>query len=131
MGPLRVERCAMKAMKVCKSMKVMKTSKTKIAKGKRGKSLVYKGKFEKTVGGLTKDALVKSKTGKIVSKRLHARGKKSYANIKWWVEAFLQARTELDLNGFVAIKKGSALYTKTRELYNDHMARERPCMLRP
>jgi|Transcript_101323 hypothetical protein len=116
--PLRVRCSAMKAMKVGKGMKAMKTSKKKkIAKGKRGKSMVYKGKFEKTVGGLTKDALVKSRAGKIVSKRLHAHGKKSYSNIKSWVEAFLKARSELGLNGFVAIKKGSALYSKTMELY--------------
>lgn len=115
--PLRAKVGAKKAA-AGKSMKVLKVSKkTKIAKGKRGKALVFKGKFEKTVGGLTKDHLIKSKAGRIVSKRLHAHGKKSYANIKSWVEAFLKARTELDLTGFVALKKGSPLYAKTMELY--------------
>mmetsp|Transcript_93298 Transcript_93298/g.165080 ORF Transcript_93298/g.165080 Transcript_93298/m.165080 type:complete len:241 (-) Transcript_93298:186-908(-) len=98
-------------------MKVMKTSKRKIAKGKGAKRLVYKGKFEKTVGGLTKDQLTKSKAGKIVSKRMQARGKIAYLNIKSWVTAFMKARTELGLSGFVPVKKGLPLYAKTNELY--------------
>jgi len=117
--PLRtsVSSKSMKVMKAMKAMKVMKAMKSKIAKGKRGKASVYKGRFEKTSGGLTKDHLTKSKAGKIVSKRSQAHGKKSYANIKSWVEAFVKARVELGLSGFVAIKKGSLLYTKTMELY--------------
>merc|ERR1712048_282932 len=46
-------------------------------KGKAGPcSRVPRGK-EKTSGGMTKDQLVKSKTGKIVSKKASARAKKS------------------------------------------------------
>lgn len=100
-----------------KVMKVMKVSKSKIAKGKRAKTLVYTGKFQKTVGGLTKDKLAKNSKGKIVSKRLQAHGKKAFANISRWVEAFLEARAELGLTGFVAIKTGSPLYAKTMKLY--------------
>lgn len=115
--PARTKSATSKTAKgtVMKVMKAMK--KSKIAKGKRGKVLVYKGKFQKTSGGLTKDALTKNKDGKIVSKRLQAHGKKSYANIKKWVEAFVQARAEIGISGFVALKKGSDLYEKTRELY--------------
>jgi len=105
-----------KVMKVMKVTKAMKKKKSKIAKGKRGKAMVYKGKFEKTVGGLRKDDITKNKAGKVVSKRLQAQGKKSYDNIKGWVEAFMKARAELGVTGFVLIKKGSPLYTKTKEL---------------
>lgn len=117
--PARASQGAAKtaARKSLKTMKRMRAKKSKIAKGKRGKSLVYKGRFQKTVGGLTKEQLTKNKSGKIVSKRLQAHGKKSYTNIKSWVEAFLEARLQLGLVGFVAIKNGSPLYAKTMELY--------------
>jgi len=105
---------AVKVMKVTKAMKKQKN--TKIAKGKRGKCLVYKGKFEKTVGGLRKEDITKNKAGKVVSKRMQAQGKKAYGNIKGWVEAFMKARAELGVTGFVLVKKGSSLYTKTKEL---------------
>jgi hypothetical protein len=106
-----------KSMKVMKSKKVMKVKKRTVARGKRGKALVYKGKFVKTSGGLTKDHLTKSKNGKIVSKRRQAHGKKSYANIQKWVKAFLDARAQMGITGFVALKKGSALYEKAKTLY--------------
>jgi ankyrin repeat protein len=101
--------------KLSKAMKVKK--KGKIAKGKRAKVLVYKGHFQKTTGGLTISSLAKSKAGKIVSSRMQARGHKAYTNIKPWVEAFKQARMQLGLKGFVAVKKGSPLYEKTLEFY--------------
>ena len=72
---------------------------------------------EKTKGGITKAMLMKSKTGKIITKKQHAAGKKAYKNIKGWTEAVQKARKALGLKGFVAIKKGSALYKKAKELY--------------
>merc|ERR1719261_395569 len=59
-----------------------------------------------------------SKTGKVISKKKHATGKKAYKHIKAWTEAVQKARKELGVKGFVAIKKGSALYKKAREFYN-------------
>jgi len=118
--PLRTKRVASKSGKsatTTKVMKVKKSMKSTIAKGKRAKALVYKGQFRKTSGGLTKDQLTKNKDGKIVSKRLQAHGKKSYANIKLWVEAFVEARAHMGSTGFVSLKKGSALYVKTMQLY--------------
>jgi hypothetical protein len=97
--------------------KAMQAVKKTIAKGRRAKALVYQGKFKKTSAGLTKDCLTKSKAGKIVSKRMQAHGKKSYCNIQSWVQAFVKARAELGINGFVAVKKGSALYVKTMDIY--------------
>lgn len=113
-----------KAMKALKAMKVKNVMKSKIAKGRRSKALVYKGKFEKTVGGLKKEHLTRNKTGKIVSKKLQAQGKKSYANIERWVQAFQKARAQLGLTGFVAINKTSPLYAKTVELYQPSAAKQ-------
>jgi len=103
----------------CKRSVTMKKAKEvlKIAKGKRAKALVYKGTRVKTVGGLTKEHLTRNKSGKIVSLNMHNRGKNSYANIKSWIAAFVQARSELQLVGFVPIKRGSPLYLKTMEFY--------------
>merc|ERR1719408_97072 len=62
---------------------------------------------------------MKSKSGKIVTKKQHAAGKKAYANIKGWTMAVQKARKELGVKGFVAVKKGSALYKKAKEIYAD------------
>merc|ERR1712039_653020 len=99
---------AMKSMKARKSMKAMKVS--KIAKGTRMRAAVYSGSKEKTSTGLKKSDLMKSKSGKIVTKRSHAAGKKAYKNIKAWAEALKKVRKEMGLKGFVALKKGTALY---------------------
>merc|ERR1719263_2694860 len=88
-----------------------------IAKGKRAKFSVWLGGKEKTASGLKKSDLMKSKTGKLVSKKSHAAGKKAYKNIKNWTVACQKARKELGVKGFVAVKKGSALYKKAKELY--------------
>merc|ERR1719378_1695300 len=88
-----------------------------IAKGKYAKAIVFRGGKEKTVGGLKKSDLMKSKTGKLVSKKSHAAGKKAYKNIKGWTDAVQKARKELGVKGFVAVKKGSALYKKANEFY--------------
>merc|ERR1719316_639027 len=112
---------AMKAMKAMASMKAMRAMKkkavSKIAKGKFAKSVVFRGTKAKTYTGLTKADLVQNKRGKIVTKKQVAAGKKAYANIKGWTVACQKARKALGIKGFVAIKKGSALYKKAKELY--------------
>merc|ERR1711879_746852 len=90
---------------------------TKIAKGSRAKASVFKGSKEKTTGGLKKTDLVKSKAGKIVSKKASAAGKKKYGAIKGWTLAVQKARKELGVKGFVAIKKGSPLYNLAKKLH--------------
>merc|ERR1719420_1597867 len=94
---------AMKAMKSMKAMKVMKTmkkamKKSIIAKGRMAKVMVFKGSKVKTVGGLKKDALTKNKHGKVVSKKLSAKGKKSK-----WMTAVVKARAALKVKGFQAV----------------------------
>merc|ERR1712139_11177 len=99
------------------AMKAKRVS--KIAKGKRAKAAVFSFGKEKTYGGLTKSDLMKNKAGKIVSKKASAASKKRFAKVlKPWNDAVQKARKELGLKGFVAIKKGSALYKKAREFYN-------------
>merc|ERR1712060_519709 len=86
----------MKAMKAAKAMKAMKAKKpkvvSKIAKGKMSKAVVFKGNKEKTKTGLTKAMLIKSKSGKIVTKKQSAAGKKAYKNIQGWTKAVQQAK---------------------------------------
>merc|ERR1711907_234389 len=109
----------MKAMAAMKAMRAMKKKAvSKIAKGKNCRAVVFHGNKEKTYTGLTKGDLMKNSRGKIVSKKASAAAKKRYATgIKGWVVAVQKARKALGVKGFVAIKKGSALYTKARELY--------------
>merc|ERR1719265_72831 len=98
-------------MKAMKAMKAMKKSNV----GKKWQ--VLKGDKLKTKGGMKASDLMKSKTGKTVSKKKHALGQKSYEkNLKAWVLACTKARAELGLKGFVAIKKGSEFYIKVKAL---------------
>merc|ERR1719473_558894 len=103
----------MKAMAAMKAMKAMKKKAvSKIAKGRMAKVMVLRGSKVKTVGGLTAASLTKNKHGRVVSKKQSAHAKKSP-----WIAAVTKARKALGLKGFVAIKKGSALYKKAKELY--------------
>merc|ERR1719390_472683 len=101
----------MAAMKAMRAMK--KKTVSKIAKGRLAKVLVFRGTKEKTVGGMTAASLTKNKHGKVVSKKRSAQSKKSP-----WIAAVAKERKALGLKGFVAIKKGSALYKKAQEFYN-------------
>merc|ERR1719336_3864605 len=121
----------MKAMKSMKGTKVMKKAMKKamkvkrasiIARGKLAKALVFRGSKQKTPGGLTKDTLTKSKTGKIVSKAMSARAKKNWANsaLKKWIDAVKQARKALGVTGFCAVNgktaQGKAVYAKAKAI---------------
>merc|ERR1712159_347153 len=108
----KAKKAAKKAKKAAKKPKKKKKKVSKIAKGKLSKVLVLRGKKEKTVGGLTAKDLMKNKYGRVVSKKLSAKGKKSP-----WIKAVADARSALKLKGFVAVKKGSPLYAKAKSLY--------------
>merc|ERR1711977_94928 len=105
----------MGAMKAMKAMKAKRVS--VIAKGVRARSVVFHGTKEKTYTGLKKSDLMKNKQGRIVSKKASANGKKLYANIKGWTQAVQKARKALGVQGFKAVKKGTPLYTKAKEIY--------------
>merc|ERR1712139_150796 len=102
-----------KAKKAKKAPKKKKKV-SKIAKGRMRKSMVMKGKKEKTTGGLKKSDLMKGFGGKIVSKKASAASKKKLGG---WLAAVAKARKALGTKGFVAIKKGSPLYTKAKSFY--------------
>merc|ERR1740139_1339273 len=93
---------------------------SKIARGRLAKSMVFKGQREKTVGGLKQESLMKNITGKVVSKRASAHGKRQFRNIEGWVDCFMEARKALHVKGFVALNgktlQGKALYVKTKAL---------------
>ena len=104
---------AMKAMRRRKAMKVSKIGK---------KWQVFKGSKVKSTGGLQKADLVKSKTGKIVSKKKSLLGKKNFAKrIGKWSAAVVSARKQLGIKGFQAVggktAKGQSLLKKARSLY--------------
>merc|ERR1711992_321234 len=111
-------KAAMKGMKAMKKVKKVSI----IAKGKLAKAAVFKGKKVKTVGGLTKNTLTKSKSGKIVSKAASARAKKAFAQspLKKWCDALKQARKSLGITGFCAVNgktaQGKALYAKVKAI---------------
>merc|ERR1719414_8000 len=109
-----MKKAAMKAMKI-KRVSV-------VARGKFARAAVFRGRKAKTVGGLTKETLMKSKSGKIVSKAASARGKKLYAQsaLKKWIDAVQQARKLLGITGFCAVNgktaQGKALYAKVKAI---------------
>merc|ERR1719359_303731 len=105
---------AMTAMKA-KAMAMKAMAKKKSVVGK--KASVLKGTKVKTSGGLKKGDLMKNKRGKVVGKRAHAKGLKQFSRLKAWVSATMKARKALGVKGFVAIKKGTPLYKKAKELY--------------
>mmetsp|Transcript_128963 Transcript_128963/g.401195 ORF Transcript_128963/g.401195 Transcript_128963/m.401195 type:complete len:142 (+) Transcript_128963:97-522(+) len=110
-----------KAAAPAKAMKAMKAKRvSKVARGRFAKALVFRGRKEKTVGGVTKDGLMRNRRGRIVSKRASAIGKRRYANIEDWTEAVMEARKSLHTQGFVAINgktlHGKALYLKAKSL---------------
>merc|ERR1719361_2076961 len=107
---------AAKAMKAKKAKKVKKVS--VVAKGKTAKARVLSGKKVKTSGGLKKSDLIKSKSGKVVSKKASAASKKKFqgSKLQKWCKAVQAARKALGVKGFVACKKGSALYNKAKSL---------------
>merc|ERR1712048_1174538 len=104
-----------------KSMKKAKVV-SKIAKGKMAKALVFRGKKEKTSGGISANQLIKSKSGKIVSKKMSANSKKRYASsgLKKWADACKLARKQLGIKGFTPVggktAAGKALYAKVKSL---------------
>merc|ERR1712117_875532 len=123
MGAVAMKKAGGKAMKAAMKGKAMKARKVSvIAKGKRAKLAVFSGKKAKTVGGLTKATLTKSKSGKIVSKALSAGSKKRFAQsaLKKWCDATKKARKELGIKGFCAVggktAQGKALYAKVKSI---------------
>merc|ERR1712093_467578 len=108
---------AMKAMKAA-AMKAMKAMKAKRVSKRMAKAVAFRGGNTGGATTLKKADLIKSKTGRIVSKKRSILAKKMYAKgIGKWTAAVQKARKALGTKGFVAIKKGSPLYKKAREFF--------------
>merc|ERR1712105_111809 len=113
---------SMKAMKAMKAsmkkggMKKKAKRVSKIAKGKRARAAVFNGRKEKTASGLKKSDLIKNKSGKIVTRKSSARGKKNK-----FMLAVIAARKALGIKGFQPCggktAKGQAFLKKVRSLY--------------
>merc|ERR1719188_2302586 len=101
-----------------KAMKAKRVS--KIASGRFARSLVLRGRKEKTKGGLTQESLMRNKRGKVVSKKKNASGKRQFKNIEGWVDCLMNARKALNISGFCAVNgrtlQGKALYVKCRTI---------------
>merc|ERR1719436_1901609 len=93
---------------------------SKIASGRMAKSLVLRGRKERTKGGLTQESLMRNKRGKVVSKKKNAAGKRLFKNIGAWVYCLMDARKALKISGFCAVNgqtpQGRALYVKCRAM---------------
>ena len=105
---------AMKAMKAMAAMKAMKAMKKKPISAKLARRHVFAGKISKTKTGYSAAAFKKNKAGRIVSKKVSAAAKTKFGP---WLAAVQQARKALSIKGFAAIKKGTPLYKKAKELY--------------
>merc|ERR1712193_558945 len=97
---------AMKGMKKKAAMKAMKVMKKKAA------MKAMKAMKKKSVSKVAKGVMAKAMVLR-VSKKKSALGKKSP-----WIQAVAKARKALKITGFAAIKKGSPLYAKAKEFYN-------------
>lgn len=89
---------------------------------KMARSVAFRGGDTDGMTRLGKDDLIKNKYGKIVSKKASeaaAKRVKDGVGIGKWTQAVKRARDELGLKGFVAVKKGSAVYEKAQEYYKE------------
>jgi len=110
----KAPKAARKAVR--KTKRVTKKSKTGTMRQ------VWNGTKTWTVGGLTKANLMLSKSsGKVVSKKAHASGKKQAGPLKAWNRACMKARKELGITGFVKMNRGAqgvALYKLAKKYHN-------------
>ena len=84
---------------------------------KGSRAAVMNGSADETVGRLKSRDLKKNKSGKLVSKKQSANGKKNYEHIKGWTNSVKKARKMLGIKGFQAVKKGSRLYNTAKEIH--------------
>merc|ERR1712217_473233 len=83
---------------------------------------VFRGVREKVkTTGQKKNELMKNKRGRIISKKAHANGKRAFKQngLGKWQKAFMEARKNLGLTGFVACKKGSKFYKEAMRIYKN------------
>merc|ERR1712217_834093 len=109
-----------KKRRVSRKRVVRKRRKARKVSIRGTRAQVFRGTRQKVkTTGQTKKDLMKSKSGKIVSKKANAAGKRAWKRngLNKWSSAFTQARKNLKITGFLACKKGSKLYNETMRLY--------------
>ena len=105
-------------MKAMKAMKPMRAMKAKRVSKRMAKVVAFRGHATGGATTLKKADLIKNKQGRIVSKKQSMLAKVRYAKgIGKWTAAFMKARKALRVKGFVALKKGTPLYDKAKQLY--------------
>merc|ERR1712232_839406 len=98
----------------------MKVMKAKRVSKRMAKAIAFRGGNTGGATTLKQADLVKSKSGKIVSKGKSMLAKKRYASsVGKWTKAVQKARKEMGVTGFVATKKGTPLYRKAKEFYSE------------
>merc|ERR1712168_1022378 len=81
---------------------------------------VFRGTKERTAGGLMKKDLMKNKRGKVISKKAYKKGRALLSSgIGKWAKAVVEARKNLGITGFCAVKKGTKLYKMARQIYDN------------
>merc|ERR1712228_768089 len=106
--------------RVSRKKRVMRRRRRKRVSKRGSRGQVWRGTREKVkTTGQTKGDLMKNRNGKIVSKKANKAGKRAYKNngLGKWTKAFMQARKNLGLKGFVACKKGSKFYKEAMKIY--------------
>merc|ERR1712039_864656 len=99
--------------RVSKKKRVARKKRRKRVSKRGTRNQVWRGTRQKVkTTGQTKSDLMQNKRGRVVSKKANAAGKRTYKRngLHKWTKAFMQARKNLGLNGFVACKKGTKFY---------------------
>merc|ERR1712244_8423 len=102
--------------------RVVRRRKPKRVSVRGTRAQVFRGTRQKVkTTGQTKTDLMKNKRGRVVSKKANAAGKRNYKRngLAKWNKAFMQARKNLGLKGFVACKKGTTFYKEAMRLYKN------------
>jgi len=84
-------------------------------RSRSAKAMVFRGSLAQTAGGLTKNDIMRNKSGKFVSKKASEKGKASR-----WIQAVAAARQALKIKGFAVVggktPQGKELYAKAKSL---------------
>merc|ERR1719419_493746 len=115
--------------RVSRKRRVSKKKRTPVRRRRKARKSLIRGtrnqvfrgsRLKVKTTGQTKKDLMKNKRGKVVSKKAHAKGRKIYKKngIDKWTSAFMEARKNLGVTGFQAIKKGTKLYNETKKIYD-------------
>merc|ERR1719510_1631765 len=111
--PKAPKRVARKSKRVARKAKKTKRVTKKMQTG--SKFQVWSGTKLYTKSGYMKKDLIKNKHGNVVFKN-----KSKANNGSKWAKAFVKARKEFGITGFVTINRGAkgvALYKRTKEIY--------------